>query len=205
MSEEDMVAAMDEGNMAANTTTGYGILNVSSPDAYYIYGIWAIIGSIVPPLLYNLLMRGHETWGTVGYKFMAYVHFYIWLPVSLAWFITLFHKTDLSYGALNIFSKLSTVGPFVLYPFSCYLMFRFGTLPEMWLGWFAAGLLTAYTLFSIFGQIVFLPALDSMYWDYLWEEAGKVGKFENDLDSDPLPEDFNDWGYLDLPTEDKDK
>ena len=39
-----------------------------------------------------------------------------------------------------------------------------------------------------------------MYWNYLYEDAEKVGKFNNEIDSDPLPDDFNDWEYLGLPS-----
>ena len=97
--------------------------------------------------------------------------------------------------AFHALSKFTTVGPFLLYPIACYWLFRFG-IDDQWYGWIGAVLSTAYTVVAAFLTVAYLPAIDTMYWDYLNAEASKVGSFENELDSDPLPEDFNDWGYL---------
>ena len=153
MSEEDM--ALDpgmEGDLGDETATatGYGILNIDETLAYRSYGAWAIVACIVPPLLFNLLMRGQDIWGSVGWKFQAMVHFYLWFPVSLLFVISNAYKTK---GSLSLFlwnAKLTMLGPFLLYPLACYYLFRWGT-NSMWYSWFAAGMFTAYTLLSIFG------------------------------------------------------
>ena len=56
-----------------------------------------------------------------------------------------------------------------------------------------------YTIGSMIFQIAFLPAIDAGYWDALNEMAERNGKFSNELDEDPLPDDFDDWTYLGLP------
>ena len=142
--------AVDLADDDSTSPTGYGILNIDVPVAYVSYGAWAIVATIVPPLLYNMLMRGQDIWGSVGYKFAAYAHFYIWFPVSLFWIITMGSKNSVSLTIFNFFNKLSMAGPFLLYPIACYYMFRWGT-SEMWYGWFAAAMFTLYTGVSIFG------------------------------------------------------
>ena len=153
---------------------------------------------IIPPLVFNLLMRNHTVFGSVGYKFAAYIHFYLFFPVSLLWIVVKYYKTKVSLSVFNFLSQLSMSGPFLLYPIACYYMFRWGT--QMWYGWLGAGLFVVYIGLSIFGQVAMLPGIDTMYWDWLYEDASNVGKIENTLDDDPLPDDFNDWGYLGLPT-----
>ena len=195
----DNIDKMPEEDMMVGSESGYGLLGLEQSQSYVGYGAWAVVASIVPPLLYNLLMRGHETWGAVGYKFAAYAHFYLWLPVALAWTITTFHKTSLSYRALTAFGRISTLGPLIAYPMACYFLFRYGTTGSEWREWVGASVFTLYTLASIFGQIVLLPGLDAIYWDFLVDESTRVGRYKNDLDSDPLPDDFNNWDYLGLP------
>ena len=153
MSEEDMTLDPtmegDLGNMTANAT-GYGILNIDETLAYRSYGAWAIVGCIVPPLLFNMLMRGQDVWGTVGWKFQAYVHFYLWFPVGLLWIVSMAYKTKVSLMLFVWNSKFAMFGPFLLYPLACYYLFRWGT-NSTWYSWLAAGLFTAYTLLSMFG------------------------------------------------------
>ena len=58
----------------------------------------------------------------------------------------------------------------------------------------------AYWIGSMVFQVAMLPAIDAGYWEELDKDASRTGKFSNDLDKDPLPDDFNDWTYLGLPT-----
>ena len=193
---DEIEAGIEEGMEDAVSDMYY--LGVTPHRAFRGYGIWAMVNMTIFPLLFNLLMRNHTVFGSVGYKFAAYMHFYLFLPVSLMWIVADSYKTKVSLSVFNFFSQVSMSGPFLLYPIACYYMFRWGT--QMWYGWLGAGLFTAYTLLSIFGCVALLPGIDTMYWDWLYEDASAVGNTSNPLDDNPLPEDFNDWGYLGLPT-----
>ena len=104
---------------------GFGILNISPELAYNTYGIFATVLGIFVPLFFNMMMRGHDIWGTVGWKFSAYTHLYIWCPVSLVWLITLNLKSSTALYFWSGITRISVAGPFILYPMALFYLFKF--------------------------------------------------------------------------------
>ena len=151
MSEEDI----------AEDPVGYGFLNVDEMTAFNWYGGLSIVAIVVPPLIYNLLLRGtanNVNLLDVGYKFAAYTHFYLFLPVALSWFVLSLHKTKASHSAMWFFSNFSMSGPFLLFPIACYFLFynairNIGGIDfeTEWYDWLGAALFTSYNIVAIVG------------------------------------------------------
>ena len=158
----------DTNNSPAETgqMDGFGILNLSPEVATRTYGVLATTLGIFVPLFFNMMMRGHDTWGKIGWKFSAYAHLVTWCPVSLVWLITLGLKSSTALYFWSGFTRFSVFGPFLLYPMSIFYMFKFAKNDNDIQGYGAVGgiLFTLYTAASMYFQIAFLPAIDEGYF-----------------------------------------
>ena len=173
--------------------------------AAMVYGIVAAVLAATPALLYSFWLRKTEYYSSVGYKFAAYSHLFLWSTVFIGWVFAIIFRSLSMLKVFKSFAWGSIAGPWFFNIISAVYMFGWGTQDGVAGQWIGAITFSIYTAASMFYQIMFLP--DATKWEKAFAEqmAEKLQEDVNNSDAagKALLPDFNDLDYLDIDGDNK--
>ena len=104
------------------------LVDLSPKDAALIYGLVALALAAGPGALWRFYLRDNIDLNTVGYKFTAYAHFWIWGAVFASWLAAFALPSDSLQETFQTVAWTSIAGPFLFNLIGIYYMWAWGCL-----------------------------------------------------------------------------
>ena len=112
--------------------------------------------------MWSLWLRKSKYLATVGYKFAAYSHLWIWSTVFIGWVFALIFQNLSMHKLFKSLAWGSLAGPWFFNIISIVYIYGWGVKDGQAGQWVGAVLFTIYAAALMFYQIMFLP--DATKW-----------------------------------------